>query len=68
MQHLNVRLAQANGPNARLCHMAKDRIMALEKALRSCQQAAYSDPNDERPLDPEWLSQAIMHATSKVVI
>ena len=67
MQHLNVRLAQANGMNARLCHMAKDRIMELEKALRKCADAALPDPNDERDIDIDWLTTTILETTNKVL-
>jgi hypothetical protein len=66
MQHLNVRLAQANGMNARLCHMAKDRIMKLEYIIRSCHAAALPDPNDERDIELRWLIETILEKTSDV--
>lgn len=43
------------------------RISELEKALRTCHQAALPDPNDERDIDVNWLSKVILNATSKVL-
>ena len=38
MQPLNVRLARANGPNATLCHRAKDRLMKYERKIHALQE------------------------------
>lgn len=67
MKNLKRRLGQANGMNARLCWLARDEINRLEKIINICHQAALPDPQDERPIDVDWLVKTILEATKNDV-
>ena len=65
-QPIKVRLAMANGMNSRLCHLAKEEIIRLEKLLLLCRQAVLPDPHDEREVDTQWIRDKIMEYTKDV--